>query len=160
MNEISAALEGSLLAVWLRGSMWAYPLANAGHILGVSLLVGGIVPLDLRMLGLWQSIPLAPLQRILTRTAAAGLTLAVVCGLLLFITRATEYVQSAWFITKMIMICIGLTNVLAMKIMSLDARASLFQPAAPLPLRFRLSALVSLVIWMTALLLGRMVGYF
>ena len=35
----------------LRNSTLAYPLVNAGHILGVALLVGGIVPLDLRLLG-------------------------------------------------------------------------------------------------------------
>ena len=66
------ALEATALAGALRGSVWAYPLVNAAHILGVALLVRGILPLDLRLLGAW---------RVLTRMAGAGLGLAIVRNL-------------------------------------------------------------------------------
>jgi hypothetical protein len=68
-----AELEATVLAAALRGSVWAYPLVNAGHILGVALLIGSIVPLDLRLLGLWQAVPLASLWRVLTRITATAL---------------------------------------------------------------------------------------
>ena len=50
-------LEATALARALRDSVWTYPMINAGHILGVALLVGAIVPLDLRLLGVWRSAP-------------------------------------------------------------------------------------------------------
>ena len=75
-----AALEGSAAAGLLRGSVWAYPLINAGHILGVALLVGAIVPLDLRLFGMWRSVPPEPLWRVLRPAAGFGLGLAMVCG--------------------------------------------------------------------------------
>lgn len=50
LGQWLAALEATELARALRDSVWIYPLVNAGHILGVALLVGSIVPLDLRLL--------------------------------------------------------------------------------------------------------------
>lgn len=44
VGELAVILEQSALAQALAGSVWWYPLINAGHILGIALLVGGIVP--------------------------------------------------------------------------------------------------------------------
>lgn len=151
----AAALESLPLAVVLRGSTWAYPLINAGHILGVALLVGGIVPLDLRLLGGWPTVPLAPLWRVLVSTAGAGLGLAAICGSLLFITRATTYVNSSLFAAKMAFVGIGLANAL---ILHRSARSK------PIPAQLswssRLQAALSLFVWLMVLTLGRLVGYF
>ena len=89
IGEWTAALEATEVATALRNSIWSYPLVNTAHIFGVTLLIGSVVPLDLRLLGLWGSIPLASLWAVLTRTAAIGLGLAIIFGALLFITRAT-----------------------------------------------------------------------
>lgn len=51
MEALFAALEASTWATALSGSLWVYPLINAGHLLGIALLVGAIVPMDLRLLG-------------------------------------------------------------------------------------------------------------
>jgi len=58
-----AALEGTALAQALRVSRWGCAAVNAGHVLGVALLVGAIVPLNLRLLGLWRGVPREPLVR-------------------------------------------------------------------------------------------------
>jgi hypothetical protein len=155
-GEALAALEATALARALRDSVWAYPLVNAAHVLGVAMLVGSIVPLDLRLLGLWRSLPLAPLWHVLTRTAAAGLVLAATCGLLLFITRATEYAASSLFLGKMVALVVGVGNALALRRFSPDAIASSDVSAR----RVRAAAGVSLVAWLTTLTLGRLVGYF
>jgi hypothetical protein len=153
----AAALEGTELAAALRNSVWSYPLVNAAHILGVAILVGSIVPLDLRLLGMWPSLPLAPLWRVLARTAGAGLLLAVTFGALLFISRATDYIASNFFVAKMIAVAVGTANALALRLPR-QARASdnEWKP----PLRFRFAAGLSLAAWLTALTLGRLVGYF
>lgn len=160
IGEWLAGLEATALARALRDSVWAYPLVNAAHILGVALLVGSIVPLDLRLLWAWRSVPLAPLWRVLTRTAGAGLTLAIVCGSLLFITRATEYAASSLFLSKMAVVGAGTANALALRMIPPDellrTQSAREKPAG----RVRLAGGVSLVAWLTALTLGRLVGYF
>lgn len=154
IEQWAAALEATPLAAGLRESVWSYPLVNAAHILGIALLVGSIVPFDLRLLGLWRSIPLGSLRPILTRTAAAGFALAIVFGALLFIARAAEYVASGLFTAKMAFIAVGAFNALALSLS--DAAPEAQRPPAPL----RLSAALSLFAWLGALVLGRLVGYF
>lgn len=155
-----AALEATEFAGMLRGSVWAYPLVNAGHLLGVALLIGSIVPLDLRLLGLWQSVPVAPLWRVLTRTAGFGLGLAIACGALLFITRATEYANSSLFIFKMVVVVGGTANALVLHLAMPDVRLPARWEASKLPARVRSAACISLAAWLSALTLGRLVGYF
>ena len=156
----TAAIEATALAGFLRSSVWAYPLVSSGHVLGVALLVGSIVPLDLRLLGLWEKVPVGPLWRVLTRSAAAGLALAIFCGALLFMTRATLYAESALFAGKMAVVAAATANALL-----LHARmpAALLHPdpdAAVRSARVRFSAGVSLSGWLSALILGRLIGYF
>ena len=154
------ALEATAVAGALRGSVWAYPLVNTVHILGVALLVGAMLPLDLRLLGAWRSVPLAPLWRVLTRTAGAGLGLAMVCGTLLFITRATEYASSGLFISKMVVVGVGTANAVALRTLMPKAIAPMRSALEKPPVRVQLAGGISLAAWLTALLLGRLVGYF
>lgn len=155
MDEWLAALEAAEFARALRRSVWVYPLVNAGHLLGVALLVGGIIPLDLKLIGAWRSQPVAPLWRVLTRSAAVGLMLAIVFGFLLFSTRATEYAASPFFVAKMIVVGAATANALALRFHARD-------PASPArwPPRLRIAAAISLAGWLSALTLGRLVGYF
>jgi hypothetical protein len=154
IEQWAAALEATDLAVALRNSVWTYPLVNAAHLLGVALLVGSIVPLDLRLLGAWRSVPLAPLEGILTRIAGAGLVLAMIFGTLLFITRASEYAASNVFISKMVVVAVGTANALALRMMWPASTAG------KTPARLQLAAGISLATWLAALTLGRLVGYF
>ncbi len=159
-GEWLAGLEATALARALRDSVWVYPLVNAGHILGVALLVGSIIPLDLRLLWAWRSVPLAPLWQVLTRTATAGLALAVIFGSMLFITRATEYAVSGFFIAKMAVVGAAIANALALHRV-VPGEISSIGPATGKPSRrLRLAGGVSLAGWLIALTLGRLVGYF
>lgn len=141
MNEIAAALEATGLAQHLKTSRWTYPLVNAGHLLGIALLVGAIVPMDVAILRGRGTAA----ARMLRPWAVAGFALAVVCGAMLFVTQATDYVTSDLYRLKM-----GLLVLLA-----LNAAVHLRATAAGL----RRTAVVSLVGWPTVLLLGRLVGY-
>ena len=142
MIEIAAALEATPLAQFLKQSRWVYPLVNAGHILGLALLIGAVVPMDLRLLrgdagAVW-----------LRRYAAAGLALAAILGALLFVTQATDYIYSRWFQAKMAVLAVALANI--------AAHPRLASLPAP---RRRVPAAVSLGTWPAVLLLGRMIGY-
>lgn len=153
------SLEATALARALRASVWVYPLVNAGHILGVALLVGAIVPLDLRLLGVWRALPLGPLWQVLTRSAVVGLVLAAGFGVLLFITRATEYAASGLFVTKMVVVALATTNALALRAAGSDELLPVGDTHRSLPARVRLSAGISLLGWLMVLTLGRLVGY-
>lgn len=155
IEQWAAALEATPLAAALRESVWSYPLVNTAHIFGVALLVGSIVSLDLHLLGAWPSVPLPPLWSVLHRSASAGLILAIFFGALLFMTRASEYVASALFAGKMAFVAAGTFNALLLR---RAVSASLAAGRSSLPVRF--GAGISLMAWLSALTLGRLVGYF
>jgi hypothetical protein len=161
LMEFLAGLEGSALAAGLRGSKWIYPLVNAGHIAGIALLFGSIAAFDLRLMGGWRQVPLESLTRVLVPVAATGLVFAAACGSLLFIVKATEYAAAPLFQAKMIMLALGLTNVLAYHLLSrrLGWAAAGAAAAPPVPLQ-RLLGAVSFAVWLSVLVLGRLVGYF
>jgi hypothetical protein len=149
VEDLLAALEATPVATHLRLSRFTYPLVNAGHILGIALLVGAIVPLDLRLLGAWRSVPRDALARVLRPAAAAGLVLAAVTGALLFSVSAREYWATWVFPTKMLIVALATLNALV-----LGAR---LENASPV--RRRAAALLSLALWPSALLAGRWIGF-
>ena len=158
--EWTAALEATDVAIALRNSVWSYPLINAAHIFGVALLIGSVVPLDLRVLGVWGSVPLAPLWAVLTRSAGIGLVIAIIFGTLLFITRATEYATSNLFIAKMILVLLGTANTLTLRMPTQAQESQIASTRVKPPARLRVAAGISLATWVSALTLGRLIGYF
>ncbi|BES70609.1 hypothetical protein RE428_16270 [Marinobacter nanhaiticus D15-8W] len=160
IEQVLVAIEGSAPVAALRQSIWAYPLVNAGHILGVALLVGGIVPLDLRLLGAWRAYPVAPFLHVLRATSALGLGLAIFCGLLLFATAATDYVHSWWFLSKMTVVLLGVINALFIVRVLANEDIQSLPLCSTMPASLRFGALISLLVWPVALVLGRFVGYF
>ena len=98
-------------AVWLQNSGTAYLFVNAAHILGISLLLGAILPLDLHLLGLLRSSPLAVVGPFLLRVASAGLVLAILTGLWLFSVKPREYVTNPAFLIKVGLLAFAFCNI-------------------------------------------------
>jgi hypothetical protein len=150
LADVFAALEATQLASHLRVSRWTYPLVNAGHVLGIALLIGAVAPLDLRLIGLWRHIPLASVAAVVRPVAATGLVLALATGALLFATGATEYAATRLFWFKLALVALALVNV------AFHGGPGIL--TAP-PLRQRLAGAASLGLWIAVLVCGRMLGY-
>lgn len=160
IEQVLVFVENLAFVSALRNSTLVYPLVNAGHILGLALLVGGIVPLDLRLLGLWRQYPLTMFVDVLRVTSALGLGLAVVCGALLFATAAVDYAGSVLFRVKMVLVLLGVSNALILGRVLKRPHVRNLPMNACMPLPLRAGALMSLVVWVSALILGRLLGYF
>jgi hypothetical protein len=150
LHELAAAVEASDLAAFLKRDRWTYPAVNAAHLLGIALLVGAVVPMDLRLLGLWRAdVRLETALRLLRPVAACGAGIALLTGALLFSVQARDYVQQPLFAAKLALVAIGLAHALAWG----DRLA-----AAPRGRQRRAGAL-SLLLWIAVLVAGRMLGY-
>lgn len=146
------AIETARPIVALKDSYLAYPLVNTAHIIGIALLFGAIVPLDLRLIG-WrsQSEPVDQLSRILLPLAIAGLLIAVPAGLLLFATDARAYAAAPLFQAKMILIALAIANALALR--RFDWSGS--EPNR----RVAFAGAASILLWLGAITCGRLLGY-
>ncbi|MCA1661622.1 MAG: hypothetical protein LC648_05475 [Novosphingobium sp.] len=149
-----AALEQLPAIDALRNSTYVYPLVNALHVVGIALLFGGIVPLDLRLAGWRRDVgPVDPLAGLLLPVAIFGFVLAASSGLLLFATDARTYAASWLFRAKLVLIAAALLNALALR--RIDWRSE-----AANSRRLAWASVASLVLWLGAIVLGRMIGYF
>lgn len=153
MDGPLAALAGWDVATALRFSRWGYAAVNTAHVLGIALLVGAIVPLDLRLIGAWRSVDRVALARVLVPVAAAGLAIAVTAGFLLFATRAPEYAALTVFRAKITLVATG-----AGAAVLLHLRHGLALEGAP-DGRLRMAGLASMTCWLGALICGRMIAF-
>lgn len=152
-----SALEGSALGEGLRASRYAYPLVNAAHILALAALFGSILALDLRLLGMWRTVPLAPLARVLPRVSAAGLALAVLTGIALFSVQPFDYLAHPVFPLKLALIALGAANALLLH--RTAGWRNLLAGDGVIPARVRTAALLSLLGWTGVIVAGRMLAF-
>jgi hypothetical protein len=142
----------------LRHSRWTYASVNAAHIVGLALLFGAIVPLDLRLMGLRRTVPIQMMTRTLLPVAITGLVLAIVAGLLLFSIRAVEYASMTLFQVKLALVACALLNILLLhRAVQWEARQALVG-AAP-PLRLRMAGALSMGLWLSVIVCGRMLAF-
>ncbi len=154
--EWAARLESSPLGEWMRTSALAYPIANVAHLLGLVLLVGPIVLLDLRLLGIGRELPLPPASRMLTRSAVVGLVLLAVAGFLMFAADAGPLIRNRIMQAKLCVIALGIANAILFR--ALWNKHLPQWDAAP-PLLGRAQAVASIAIWLSAGSLGRWIAY-
>jgi hypothetical protein len=155
--EWAIALEASALAFALRDSTWIYPLANLSHILGLALLVGPIIVLDLRLVGLTSVGRATDLSRLLTPVAVVGLCLSVASGLLLFTADATAIAVNLVFQVKACLIVAAIANALLFRALW-HRRLATWEGGAPVLARGQ--ALASVLLWLAIPICGRLIAYF
>ena len=149
-------LSGSPVAQALRSSMVLYVFTNATHILAIGLVAGSLATLDLRLLGAFRATPVAALGPPLSRVAAFGVVLALTTGFLLFSVRPAEYVQNPAFLTKIALVALGVLNAL---LLHFGGRWRDILAGGAISPRVRISALLSLLTWIGAILAGRWIGF-
>jgi hypothetical protein len=154
-----AALEASGLATGIRNSLYLFPLIESAHVVGLTMVFGTILIIDLRLLGL------ASTQRTFTAIASdvfkwtwLAFVVTVMTGALMFVTNASTYYNSAYFRAKMALLVLSGLNMLAFE---LTARRSvhIWDRQAVAPAAGRAVAVLSLAIWIGVIFLGRWVGF-
>ena len=138
------------LAQWMRFSRWGYAAVNTGHVLGIALLVGAILPLNLKLLGAWPRAAIKPLAQVLVPIAAAGLILAISTGFLLFLADPLDYVELPLFLTKLSLVMLGTLHALLFQV---------WVGFAASPLRLKLAGGISLITWLSVLVMGRFIAF-
>lgn len=155
-----AWLQGSMLGHAMRESgVWTYGIVNLVHIIGVASLFGSIAVLDLRLLGLWRTVPLASIVGPTVPVATVGFLIAAASGVCLIATNATEYIGNPFLLVKFPAIAVGVVNVILVS--SLPSWKAIGRRELSPRERRQLAVAggVSFVSWLTAISAGRMIGY-
>jgi uncharacterized membrane protein len=146
-------------AVFIHKTAWAFTTVEVVHVFAVSLVLGTIAIVDLRLLGFASTKrPVAELSRQVLPFTWAAFVLAVIAGSLLFTSRATEYFVNPVFWIKMALIAVAGINMMIFEFITVrDVQKWNLDPTPP-P-RARLAGGISIASWVLVIVFGRLIGF-
>ena len=147
--EMLYSVEESAIALWVGESLWGYPFLLSLHVVGLAVIAGIAIMLDLRLLGSFRSLDLESFLPLM-KFAWIGFVINAVSGVLLFTSQASYFVTLLPFLLKigLIFIAAVITGVIQQKIRNASST------------RLGLLATISLVAWLGAIMNGRLIAYF
>lgn len=135
---------------WIAASPWLYPVLEAVHIVGIALLLGSLVLVELRIWGLGASLPLAALARFGLTLSVTGFGVAAASGLLMASSQAAELIGNRAFLLKMLLLAAAAGNAAWF-----HGRGSL----AKIDAVAKFQTLISTGLWLAIILCGRWIAY-
>jgi hypothetical protein len=149
------SLNNMPVSVMIRESIWMSPLVNVAHLLGLVLLFGAILIVDLKLLGDDEGTPVDVIARGAEPWFKAALVLMVLTGIPQLISNALREYYSVFFWTKMSMLVLALLFTLTIR-----KRVAMAAPGAVAQGTRKLVGLVSIVLWASVMIPARLIGLF
>jgi len=149
-------LEDSSLAIWVAESLWGYPIVLGLHAIGLAIVVGLLIFIDLRLLNLFGDIRLPALLAPM-KLAWLGFLINALSGFALFSSQATSIIYSAPFLIKISLVLLG--ALLAFHIQRQVSRNPDSWESGAQPASIKAAAAISLLCWMGAIVAGRLIAY-
>ena len=144
--ETIPALRGILSHPWL------YPALEVVHIVGIGLLLGSLVLVELRLWGRAAELPVRPLARFGLTLTLAGFALAAASGSMMFLSQPDELLANRPFLLKMaLLLCVGLNAAV------FHLRGGIARHAEGVA---RGQTLLSLGLWLGIIICGRSIAYY
>jgi len=151
-------LEYSAVAVWVGESLYGYPFMLALHAVGLSIVVGIFTMRDLRLLGCFSGISFASIDG-LRKVAWAGFAVNAISGCFLFSSQATIFIESTPFLSKISMIFLAAICAAVIQHRMRDEASVWDDTGAAAVGSVKALAAVSLLLWLGAIISGRLVAY-
>jgi hypothetical protein len=145
--------EATWIGDAIRGSLWLFPVIEAAHLLGLCMLGGAVLVVDLRMLGIGLRQPIAEVARDARPWLLGAVVVMLATGTALFLSESIKCYYNTSFWVKITTLPIALLFTFTVR--SRVAAASGIDATA----RTRLVALISLALWFTVAAAGRWIGF-
>lgn len=156
--DLFKALQESPLGSTISQSTWMFPTIETVHVIAISTVIGTIVMVDLRLLGLAsRERPASAVMHETLPWTWGAFALALVSGLLLFSSRAADYMAIPAFVIKFVIMAAAAVNMLAFHLTTYRSVADWDTGRPVLPAR--LAGGLSLLLWAAIVVCGRKVGF-
>lgn len=150
-------LESTAYAQWILTGLIGWPLVLTAHAIGLAIAVGTVYAMNMRLLGLYRTIPVRAVRTLLN-LAWVGIVINIISGFSLFMTQATFYVTgSPAFLVKISAIIVGIV-VLVFQQKQIDRELPNWE-ANGVSSQGRNLAIASLALWTLAVMTGRLIAY-
>jgi hypothetical protein len=157
-DPIFDPIAQSAVAAFVRESLWAYPLLETLHVIGLALVFGPILLFDLRVLGWNKDLSVSRLHKALLPWVWTGFAINASSGILLFVSDAAEFAANTSLRFKMALLVLAGLNALyfqsriAPGVPAWDRETNAPTPAGA-------SAALSIALWLAIITAGRMIAY-
>jgi hypothetical protein len=135
---------------WIGTHAYAYPLLEVLHIVGIAMLLGSLLLLELRVWGFGTALPILALARLALPLTLAGFALAATSGSLMFASQPGDLIANRVFVVKM-----GLVMMAGLNAASFHARGGV----ARIDRTARIQTMLSVGIWLAVIFCGRWIAY-
>lgn len=146
-------IEGTSVSRWVLESDYGYYIMLNFHAIGMALVVGVVLMLNVRVLGFGTSVPLWVFDRLLT-IGWTGFALNAASGFLIFAAQGQRYLANTPFLIKMLLILLG-----GLSMWALGRMLRSGGPDVEIGASGRTFALLSIVFWVAAIVAGRVIAY-
>ena len=153
-------LRDTAWSTGLRESLWAYPMVDTAHVLGLIAFVGAAIVLDLRLVGL--ALPALRVSEVVERTRRplyVGFAAMATTGLLLFFANPLKFATNPFFQAKVGLLAVAGLNAGLFHLTTYRHVAAWDCAVAP-PGRARIAGSISLVAWMAVIAVGRLIAFY
>lgn len=152
-------IEYSGLGTFIAESTWAFPTIETIHVICLVTVLGTILAVDLRMLGLTSTrFAITKISNDVLPWTWGAFVGAAITGLLMFVSKATSYVINPYFLWKLTMIALAGINMLYFHFVTWKTVGQWDRDVAP-PTAVKLSAVLSLTFWILVVFFGRAIGF-
>jgi hypothetical protein len=138
------------MLTWIVSNPYAYPLLEVVHIVGIALLIGNLVLVEMRVWGAGASLDVQALGRLALSLSLAGFAIIVVSGTLMFAGQPEELLANRVFSIKIALMLLAGCNA-----GMFHARGGL----ARLDATARAQTILSLGLWLGVIICGRWIAY-
>jgi hypothetical protein len=153
------AIHASAIGEWMRSSLKAMPFIEAIHVLAVAVVFGSIFIVDLRLLGFPNTKrAFTRVSDELLRLTWIGFAFAVVTGALMFAANAITYFNNTAFRLKLLALLAAGINMAIFQLVTLRG-VTAWDKDHRAPGAARLAGLLSILLWITVIALGRWIGF-
>jgi hypothetical protein len=159
-NSFLAWLEATRAATAISESSWLFPGIEVIHVLAITLVVGSITIVDLRLLSLsWREKPAGEVIEEVLPWTWVSFGVAVLSGSLLFSSAATKYWGTLPFRIKMALLTLAGINMLSFHASPVYRRLNDWGRRGETPRAAKLAGAISLVLWIGVVASGRWIGF-
>jgi uncharacterized membrane protein len=154
-------MQQTPLQIFVSSHDWAWAVCQIVHFVGMSLIVGIVGTLDLRILGLFKSIPIAAF-RSLVPWAVAGFIGNLLTGIVFVISKLpgpSYYTDNLSFRLKMLFVVLAFANLAIFELSGLEGRVYATPAGGNAPAAAKAISVFSLVAWVLVIFFGRIMQY-
>jgi len=160
LQHLCQLLYDSGFGTMIRESDYAYSIIESVHVLAITLVVGTIAILDLRMLGaILRPVPVTLIARAVLPLTWLGFAVSFLSGFLLFWAEAAKMYSNPSFRVKLILLALVGLNPLIFHT-TVYRRVHEWESQHVTPWRARAAAIASLTLWGGIIVAGRAIAYF